>query len=505
MEKEIFISETSLESRIAILEDKELVELYIETPKKYRMISNIYYGKIEKVIDGMGAAFIEIGESQNAFLPFSQITKRHGLPRKKERIIGAGSPTIEPPIHSSKELKEGKYILVQVIKEPYFKKGSGVTTDISLAGRYSVLVPFSKNIGISRKIKNNKKRSSLKKMANELVPDGFGLIIRTEAENKEIEYIKDDVKDLLNSWKELEKKVKNTNTPQLVHKEMSTSSSVIRDLFTSDVDRVIIDDKSKYKDIRSYVNDIDEKLLGRIFYHKSGSLFGEYGISKQIEKYLRRKVWLKNSSYLIIEQTEALLSIDVNSGRFVGKKDREKNILEVNLLAANEIARQLRLRNNGGLIVIDFIDLTKAQNKILLENELKKELKKDKAVTTTAKLSKFGLLEMTRQRISNSLIFSMSDVCPVCHGNGRIPSKQSMISKIEMWIKRFRLDNKAKRIFIHIHPNLMEFINENHRKLFRRIQWKHLLKITFLEDTNISIGEFKVFMKKNSNEVTEKY
>lgn len=505
MEKEIFISETSLESKIAILEDKQLVELYIETPKKYSMISNIYYGKIESVIDGIGAAFIEIGEKQNAFLPFSQITKKHGLPRKKKRVVGAGSPTIEPPIRFSKDLKKGKYILVQVNKEPYFKKGPEVSTDVSLAGRYSVLVPFSKNIGISKKIKNRKKRSSLKKMAEELIPDGFGLIIRTEAEDKEIEYIKDDVKNLLKSWKELEKNVKNSSTPQLVHKEIGTSSSVIRDLFTSDVDRVIIDNKNKYKDIKSYVSDIDEELLGRIFYHKSGSLFGEYGISKQIEKYLRRKVWLKNNSYLIIEQTEALLSIDVNSGRFVGKKNREENILKVNLVAANEIARQLRLRNNGGLIVIDFIDLNKAKNKEKLENELKKELRKDRAVTSVAKLSKFGLLEMTRQRIRNSLIFSMSDVCPVCHGNGRIPSKQSMISKIEMWIKRFRLHNKAKRIFIHIHPNLKEYISENYRKLFRKIQWKHLIKITFIEDTEVNIGEFKIFMKKNNNEVTEKY
>ncbi len=502
MEKEIFISETSLESKIAILEDKQLVELYLETPEKNRMIANIYYGRIEKVIDGIGAAFIEIGEKQNAFLPFSQITKKNRISKNN---TGVNSPTIEPPIHSSKDLKEGNFILVQVSKEPYFSKGSGVTTDISLAGRFSVLVPFSKNIGISKKIKNRKKRELLKKMAEELIPEGFGLIIRTEAEDKEIEYIKEDVKKLLANWKQIEKKVKSTKLPQIVHKEMGTSSSIIRDLFNSDVDRVIIDDKKKYKDIKSYVSDIDENLLGRIFYHKSGSLFGEYGISKQIEKFLRRKVWFKNSSYLIVEQTEALLSIDVNSGKFVGKQNKEDNILKVNLLAATEIARQLRLRNNGGLIVIDFIDLIKNSNKTKLETEFKNELKKDRAVTSTAKLSKFGLLEMTRQRIRNSLIFSMSDVCPVCSGNGRIPSKQSMVSKIEMWVKRFKLHNKAKRIYIHVHPNLMEYIDEKYRKLFRKIQWKHLLKITFIEDMDVNIGEFKVFMKKNSDEITEKY
>ncbi|HDR05639.1 MAG TPA: Rne/Rng family ribonuclease [Candidatus Marinimicrobia bacterium] len=506
MKRELFINATAAETRSALVEDGVLVELYVETPDEVQTVGNIYYGKVENVIKGMQAAFVDIGMNVNAFLPFNEVGQSSTLPtmldedEKEEETI-----SISRPVNSPEDLVTGKGIFVQVIKEPWGEKGPRVTTAISIPGRFCVLVPWANYIGISKKIYSFNEKKRLKKMAQRVKPEGFGLIVRTVAEGKDDAVLEKDIRSLLQTWADVEKKVKSQLPPNLVYKDMESSSSVIRDLFTPDVDRVVIDSKAKYKSILNYVKNVAPNLADRVFLHSGGSLFEQHKISEQIEQSLSRKVWLKSGGHVVIEHTEALVSIDVNTGKFIGRRDQEQNSLRINLEAAREIARQLRLRDIGGLIVIDFIDLQYSENKKTLVDTFRRELKKDRAKVVVSQLSEFGLLEMTRQRIRMSLLYTVSDECPVCHGLGRIPSKESIITKMDSWIRRFRAHSKDMRLLITVHPTLLEYIIEKRKPLFRSLMWRHLLKIDFEANDSLALEEFRVFSRRQKKDITELY
>lgn len=506
MKRELFINATTAETRTALVEDGILVELYVETPDESQTVGNIYYGKVENVIKGMQAAFVDIGTGVNAFLPFSEVGQSSSLPTMldddEKEVDGL---SIASPVNTPEDLVTGKPVFVQVIKEPWGEKGPRVTTNISLPGRLCVLVPWANYIGISKKIHSYAEKKRLKKVAHRLKPEGFGLIVRTVAENKDEADFERDIKSLMQSWSEVEKKVKVNPAPVLAYQDFESSSSVIRDLFTPDIDRVFIDGRKKFKSIQTYVKDVAPTLADRVFLHSGGSLFEKDNISEQIEKSLSRKVWLRSGGHIVIEHTEALVTIDVNTGKFIGRKEQEQNSLKINLEAAKEIARQLRLRDIGGLIVIDFIDLQYEQNKRLLVETFRKELKKDRAKVVVGQLSEFGLLEMTRQRIRMSLLYTVSEECPVCHGLGRIPSKESIITKIDSWIRRFRSHSKEFRLTIAIHPTMFEYINDKRRALFRQLQWRHLLKIDFQEDDTLNLDEFKVISRRQKKDITDLY
>jgi len=496
MKRNIYISETPLESRIAIMEDKQLVEFYIETPEDVSTVGNVYFATVENVQPGIHAAFMNMGSEQNGFLGFSEI---------KDYILFENGSLKKRTFHDAKDLKRGQQILVQVVKDAYANKGPRLTTDIAIPGRFAVLTPFHDTIGISKKIRNYKRRAKLKEIAKSIKPEGFGIIVRTVADGKKEKEIKQDMKQLLNSWDQVVAAVKSSNNkPLKVYENDSMTSSVIRDMFTKEVESVIVDNRRKFRAIQNYVKEVAPELSERIFYHKDGSLFGAYGITEETDKLLRRKVWLKSGGHLIIDHTEAMFVIDVNSGRYIGHKDQEKNILKVNLEAAVEIARQLRLRDISGLIVIDFIDMQIPENKKALVKKFKEELAKDRASVSVADLSRYGLLEMTRERIRLSIMFSLSDECPMCHGYGRIPSKESMITKIDSWVRNFRQHTRERRVELQVHPLLYDFILEN-KKVLRKTQFKYTIKIDFVENDELSVGSFRFLRKRDKQDVTHMY
>jgi len=503
MKKEIIINSTIGETRIAILENKRLVELFVEKTESERMVGDIYLGKVVNVVRGMRAAFVNIGQKQDAFLHFSDIGESFST---VSSMVDLGEDNNSPKAIPPDKIKEGQKILVQIIKEPISTKGSRLTTQISIPGRFLVLVPNSRMIGVSKKIGSVKERKRLRKIAKSMRPDGFGIIVRTVAEGRDTLVLKADVASLVRTWKKIEKKVKQSKPPTLVYKDMGMMSSVIRDLFTKDMEHLVVDSRKLYRKIGAYLKDVAREMVGLVeYYDRKDPIFDFYGIETEIVKSLSRKVMMKIGGSIIIDQTEALVAIDVNSGKFIGRESHEKNSLKINLEAAREIARQLRLRDLGGLIVIDFIDMRDDKNKRRLENELKKELKKDRAQANITPLSEFGLIEMTRERIRPSLMYTFSETCPTCHGLGRIPSKNTILNQIERWIKRFRAGSKERRLKIVTHPEINNFLVSGIRSPIRKLMWKYFLKIELHPDDTIEFDEVHFYSKKGNNDITKKF
>jgi len=522
MKKDIFINQTHKETRIAIHEDDVLVELYVEKPENIRIVGNIYKGVVENVLPGMQAAFVDIGIGANAFLPFSEVEGESFLLDQDEddenknnakdgqapkgRSRGRDRNDNRHRHHRPPKLKTGQEILVQVIKEPYMGKGARVTTNISLPGRFLVLVPNADYVGISRKIFNNYERRRLRRTCHDIKPANFGLIARTVTEGKDNETLSADLNNLLDSYKRMEKAIKAQPGPALVYKDMETVSSLIRDLFTNDVQRVITDNKGMYKQLQSYLKGAAPQLVDRLeHYKKRLPLFDEYQVQKGIDVSLSRRVNLKSGASIVIEQTEALVSIDVNSGKFVGRKDHEANAVKINLEAARAIAQQLRLRDLGGLIVIDFIDMHRDENKKKVYYEMRRELRKDRAKVAVSYISDFGLLEMTRQRIRLSLLLSATEECPVCKGRGRIMSKAAMATQIEGWFRRFHSKKREFRLQLLVNPELAKFLRSGKKNVVRSIQWQHFIKVEIVEDESKNMDEFRVISKKQGKDITDDF
>ena len=507
--KEIFINVSAGSTRIAIVEDEKLVELYIELPHQQRMVGNIYKGKIQNVIPGMQAAFVDIGYEINAFLPFSEIESPENLGNFSISDDDDSEETTKKnkdkksDFDPGTDLKSGDEILVQVIKEPYAGKGPRVTTDISLPGSLLVLVPEANFIGISRKMSDKYEKRRLRRVVKELKSDEFGLNVRTIAEGKDFNILKLDYDRLLNSWKKMNEISKKSKAPVCVYKDYTTADQVIRDLFTPDVEKIVVDSKVIYKRIANYIKEVSPSQVDKLAIHKGkGSVFDQNNIEEQVDKSLRRKVWMKSGAHLVIEQTEAMLVIDVNSGRYIGKKDHEQNSLKINIEAAREVARQLRLRDLGGLIVIDFIDLQEPKNRKKVYDELKEALKRDRAKVSLSEFSNFGLLEMTRQRIRLSLLHTVSEECPTCCGLGRISSKYTVLTKIENWLKRFRAKANDRRLILYLNPKLAEYIKETKIKVISGFMWENWMLIDIKEDHNLTPDKFRIFSKKRKRDVT---
>ena len=508
-EKEMFINVSAGSTRIAMTEGGSLVELHIERPDYQRMVGNIYKGLIQNVIPGMQAAFINIGQEINAFLPFSEIENPENLKNLsfEDDEGGNGSSSnknvANRNFNPGKDLKIGDDILVQVIKEPFSGKGPRVTTDISIPGSLMVLVPNTNYIGISRKLRDKYEKRRLRRTVKEFKPDNFGLIVRTIAQGKDHSILHEDFKRIWEKWNELDQKMKK-NAPLLVYKDFATSDQVMRDLFTPDIKKLVVDDKLLHKRISSYLKDVNPDQVKKVeLLRDKGVIFAHYDIEEQIEKSLKRKVWMKSGGHLVIEHTEAMVVIDVNSGRFIGKKDHESNSLKVNLEAAREVAHQLRLRDIGGLIVIDFIDLQDPGNQKKVYNELHNFLMKDRAKVSLSEFSNFGLLEMTRQRIGLSLLHTMSIECPQCNGLGRIRSQETTLTQLENWLKRFRAKAKDRRLRITLHPDMANYISETKPKVIAGFMWENWILIEIQKDPLVPVDSFRVYSKKRRKDVTD--
>lgn len=503
--REIVINATIGETRIAILEDGRLVEFYVERPEHERMLGNIYLARVLKVVKSMQAAFLDIGEKQDAFLPFADMGDLVRLYTHVDQIE-PDEHGIRKELVDKETIRQRDTLLVQVTKEPMGSKGARVSTRISLPGRFVVLVPDENIVGVSKKITDEAEKRRLRRLAKALKPADCGLIIRTVAAGKPESVLRADLENLLQMWDRIQKRAQREKAPCLLYKDVGMTSSIVRDLFTPDVAKLVVDSKKLAKEILAYVKDVAPELADRIeLYQGKKPIFDAYDIERQLDRALSRKVWLKSGGYLVIDQTEALVAVDVNSGKLLGKADQEQTNLKINLEAAREIARQLRLRDLGGLIIIDFIDMREQANRRRVYEELKRELSKDRAQYNILPMSKFGIVEMTRERVRPSLVLSLSEPCPVCGGTGRVVSKTTLVTKIERWIKAFRARSKERSLELHVHPEMAKYLTSGFRSRIRRIMWKFLMKIDVVEDESLALDDFRFISKKTGEDITAEY
>lgn len=451
MSKEIAVDADREQTRVALLEDGRLAEIYIEKNYNQRIVGNIYKGRVANVLPGMQAAFIDIGLEKNAFLYIDDIFPDKNTLEEEEEIIENLKK-----ISIKDVLRVGQEITVQIVKEPIGTKGARVSTHITIPGRYLVLMPTVDYIGISRRIESEGERSRLKALAEEIKPPNMGLIVRTVAEGKNREEIIHDMDFLLKLWKKIQVKKKTAAAPRLIHKDLNLLFRIIRDLFSKEIDKLYINNRHEYEKVLELLDFISPQLKERVvlFQHEK-DIFDYFNIESEIEKALNRKVWLKCGGYIVIDQTEALTSIDVNTGKFVGNIDLEDTVLKTNLEAAREIARQLRLRDIGGIIIIDFIDMSSQEHQNMVIDALEEELKKDKTKTHLLGLTKLGLVEMTRKKVKQGLDEVLQKTCPYCDGKGRILSEETMSKKVENELKYvISTNNHIEAVLVEVHPNV---------------------------------------------------
>jgi len=532
MRKEIYISTKGKETRIAVLEDGQLAELFFENPEQERMVGDIYLGKVARVLPGIKAAFINIGHKQDAFLHFADIDKASieeyaDLLGDDTSIDEVSETTVEEeqelkglqPISTSSTqtaeayaprkshlLKKGQPILVQVIKEPLGRKGARVTTRITLPGRFLVLMPFMENkIGISRKIQNPKERRRLRNIIRALLPNGYGVIVRTAAEGKDTRTLRGELEQLLATWEKIEKAIPNEKPPALLYKDIGVTSSVMRDLLTKDVEKVVVDSKGLYREIVAYSRWAAPDIVDKIELDETEDIFEKYGINKEIENSLSRKIYLRGGAYILIEQTEAMTVIDVNTGRYAPRQNQEQVSLRINLDAAKEIVRQLRLRDIGGLIVVDFIDMEDEKSKKRLFDELRKEFKKDRAKVTVLPMTEFGLIQITRQRVRPSVFEKFSEPCPTCAGTGTIFLRNLIFRRIERWFSKFRAIYSERNLTLKLHPTVANYMKSSFTGRLKtlKLMLKYFIKLKIEPDPTLSVEEFRVISNKTGKELTE--
>jgi ribonuclease G len=454
--KEIIIDVGSRQTRVALLENKELTEIYIERQSNERITGNIYKGKVENVLPGMQAAFVDIGLDKNAFLYVKDALPNTYSDEDDECI----DPSQYKDYQIDELLKVGQEIVVQIMKEPIDTKGARVTTHITLPGRFVVLMPTVEYIGISRRIESDAVRDKLKRTVEELKPKGMGLIVRTAAEDCTAEDISNDINFLLKLWDNIKQKQKTGVIPRIVHKDISIVYRTIRDMFTKDIERLVINNKEHYEKVSELVAMIASHLRSKVeYYNKGYDIFEFYQVEPQISKIINRKVWLKCGGYIVIDQTEALTSIDVNTGKFVGTVDLRDTVLKTNTDAAKEIAKQLRLRDIGGIIIIDFIDMPDVGHESVVLEALKNALRKDRTRTNVLGMTQLGLVEMTRKKVRQRIENVLLAPCPYCKGEGRILSSETIVKKIEKEVNNLFFNAGAMAAYLEIHPDVEELIN----------------------------------------------
>jgi len=472
--KQILINVAPWETRVAVLEETTLVDLWIEHRSEEGIAGNIYKGKVVRVLPGMQAAFVDIGLEKAAFLHVSDLGAPGALPPEVAAEAGGEpselldasprAPRDTPPIET--RLTKGDEILVQVAKEPMGSKGARVTAHVSLPGRYLVYMPGTHHLGISRRLEDPAERERLRAIVEAERPADGGLIVRTACEGATKKEIHDDVRFLTRLWEQVQRTAAATPAPALIHRDLDLVLRTMRDLFTSEVDRLVIDSPEAYARALDFARALMPRLAGRIhLYQGTTPLFEQHGIEGKIARALERRVWLKSGGYLIFDQTESLTTVDVNTGRYVGKQDQEETILRTNLEAARQVVRQLRLRNIGGIIVIDFIDMESAANRKKVLDALQEEARKDKARTTVLRISELGLVQMTRKRTRESLGQLLTTPCPHCQGTGRVRSTEALAYEALRRARRAGAQAELDRgLTVHVHPEVAAFLAANRRR-----------------------------------------
>ncbi len=513
MSNELIISATQNGCRIALLRDKTLVEFHDDQEGSKFTVGDIYLGTVKKVVQGLNAAFIDVGYDKDAFLhyldlgpQFSSLQKFTQLVRSKKIFGKLEKFTLEPDIDKhgkiGQQLSKGQVIPVQIVKEPISTKGPRLSCELSLAGRYLVLVPFSKTVSVSKKITSSEERKRLLRLIQSIKPEKFGVIVRTVAEGAEVAELDKDLRTLVKNWEDGIVRLPEAKPNDKLIGEMNKTSSLLRDLLNDSFDNIHVDDKKMYDEARAYIRSISpeqEKIVK--FYQGRAKIFEHYGIEKQIKSAFGQTVSLKGGGYLIIEHTEALHVIDVNSGN---KSNREENqettAVSVNMEAAREIARQLRLRDMGGIIVVDFIDMKNPDNRKLIHKVMKDEMASDKAKSTVLPLSKFGLMQITRERVRPQVNIATLEVCPACNGTGKITASILVSDQIEKMLEHLMTKQNEGGLVLAVHPYLHAYFTQG--LISKRIKWflRYKRWIHLEKDTSLGVTEFN-FLTKEGEEI----
>ncbi|MBI4839292.1 MAG: Rne/Rng family ribonuclease [Nitrospirae bacterium] len=482
MANDIVLNVNREETRLALLESGQLAELYFEKKKDISPVGNIYKGKVVKILPGMQSAFVDLGVGKAAFLHVADVYSNFDY-----SLFGEDITDVFPPhlVKIEELLQEGQDIIVQVSKDSIGTKGARVTSYITLPGRYLVLMPGVEHIGISRRILEENERTRLKEIVNSIKRPGFGLIVRTASEGCTEEELKKDIEFLMLLWDNIQEKKDKVGAPHILYNDFDIVFRSVRDLLGHSVNRVIIDSKSEFKRVVDFVNTYFPKLISRIeLYDSPEPIFDFFGIELEIPKALGRKVWLKSGGYILIDQTEALIAIDVNTGKYVGKVTLEDTILKTNLEAVKEIAYQIRLRNLGGIIIIDFIDMEKEENRKKLFTAFQEAMAKDRAKSTVLQVSELGLIEMTRKRVRESLGRSLCEPCTYCEGKGFVKSPVTVCYEIFRELRKIGSDEKDGRIIVTVHPQVADLFYEEEREGVDEIEKTYSLKLIIKTDKN---------------------
>ncbi len=500
MNRELIVNVNPTEISIAMCEDKVLVELNKEQCQTGFSVGDIYLGKVRKIMPGLNAAFVNVGHEKDAFIHYLDLGTQF---RSLQKVVDSQMPgkrgirvegmKLETPVEKGGKITEylqvGQQIMVQIAKEAISTKGPRLTADISLAGRNVVLVPFTSKVFLSQKIRSTEEKKRLKRIAAAVLPQNFGVIIRTAAIEAKDEDIEHDIQTQIDRWRKTVVAIRKSQAPAQLMSEMNRANTIIRDSLNGSFSQIAVDDEAMYAEIRNYIRLIDPEMEKIVrLYKGSVPIFDNFDISKQIKSLFAKYVSLKRGAYLIIEKTEAMNVIDVNSGNRTKAEDsQEQTALDVNLAAAKEIARQMRLRDLGGIVMIDFIDMHKAPSRQTLFDEMVKLMATDKAKHTVLPLTKFGLMQITRQRVRPLAIETVSDVCPTCHGTGKVEPTVLLDKKIENQLSFLAFDRKQKFVKLVVSPYVASFLKRGLWSLRRRWAWKYKMKIRIVEDQSTGI------------------
>ncbi len=519
MTSEVIVDVQPKEISIALLEDKRLVEFQQEGRAEHFSVGNIYLAKVRKIMPGLNACFVNVGHSRDAFLHYLDLGERFHAQEKFLELLNSGktnlsptkclnAPELEKDGSIQNTLKSGQEVLVQIVKEPINTKGPRLTCEISFPGRFLVLIPFTEKISVSSKIKSDAERARLKQLVHSIKPKGFGVIIRTVAEGKRVAELDQELKILLSRWNAAIQKISNSpkeKRPLWAHEETSRTVAMLRDLFNPSYEHIYVNDVAVYNEIRDYVTLIAPERADIVkIYTGSVPIFDNFSVTKQIKSSFGRTVTYKHGAYLIIEHTEALHVVDVNSGNRSKSPDgQETNALDVNLGAADELARQLRLRDMGGIIVVDFIDMEKAENRQTLYERMVENMKKDRARHNILPLSKFGLMQITRQRVRPAMDINVEEACPTCGGSGKIKSSLLFTDTLEGKIRTLTEKLHIRQFRLHVHPFVAAYLNQGLVSIKRRWQMKYSLGIRIIPNQKLSYLQY-IFYDNKGEEIDMK-
>jgi ribonuclease G len=490
MASELIINVTFNETRIAFLENGVLVEFFIEKKNDNSMVGNIYKGKVVRIVPGMDAAFVDIGLEKSAFLYVGDIIL--------DRMMYEEYDDSEYPVGLNERiegvLEEGQELIVQVSREPIGQKGTRVTSKITLPGRLLVLMPGTEHIGVSRRIEQEDERKKLATMLKEeICPKGYGLIARTASESKTPDELRADLNFLKRIWESIQEKAKTVHAPSILHQDLGIIFRVIRDLHSHNLKKIIVDDVFVYERIGEFLKDyLPEEGCEVVHFTEKDPIFEVFGIEIEIAKLLQKKIWLKSGGYIVLDYTEALTVIDVNTGRYLGRKDLEDTILRTNLEAVKEIAYQIRLRNIGGIIIVDFIDMERKESRETVFQTLMEALKKDRIKTFAYPISELGLVQITRKRTRHNIVNLLTEVCPTCEGSGYIKSRYTVCYEVLRELRTFCRKEGGKRINVYLSPEVASLLYEEEKSSIEFIENTYDTKVNIIANPEFSVDTFQV-------------